>query len=61
MQDEEFSTRLKQDDRNNQGSKRIAPKFGMHLSEQAKTCLSLQERDTPPFRKKREEQSIIPN
>ena len=52
MQDEKFSTRLKKDDRNNQGGKCIAPRLGMHLSEQAKTCLSRQERNSPPFRKK---------
>lgn len=35
--------------------KSIAPRLGMQLREQAKTCLSCQERNSPPFRKKRKE------
>lgn len=59
MQDEEFSTRLKQDNRNNPGGKCIAPRLGMHLSEQVKTCLSLQRRNSPPFRKRKKKAALF--
>lgn len=35
--------------------KSTAPRLGMQLRGQAKTCLSHQERNSPPFRKKRKE------
>lgn len=58
--DEEFSTRLKQEDRwNSQVGKCIAPRFGTHLSKQAKAWLSLQERDTPPFKKHRKKRALF--
>lgn len=55
-QREGFGTRWKDDARNKRGGKRIAPRLGTQLSEQATTCLSCQERNPPPFRKRKKKE-----